>query len=163
MTHVVPNTPLAPQLEGGDAELLKYARSIQSSAVLELEGWFFRPVTREQPHPLAWYPDVERVEVLEGAAGGAIRIWGTDFRTQVLEDEDGEVELYEDIVCFVPLHVIRRPWAVLGYIGGQGESIMYRPAGAEEFEEVLSHYKLDVPYAPYDPFAHGGYEFVRFL
>ncbi len=166
MTHAhIPSVPLA-QLRGiGDVDLLKYARSIVEQAVLELEGWFFRPVTREHPLPLSWHPDLELDLELVGAAGGVVRLWGVDIRVREIKDERGEVvdsEEYEDIV-YPPLRIVRRPWGLIGFVGDLGQFIEYRPAGAEDFEEVLSHYKLDQDCAPYDPFAHGGFEFVRFL
>jgi hypothetical protein len=166
MTHAhIPSVPLA-QLRGiGDVDLLKYARSIVESAVLELEGWFFRPVTREQPLPLAWHPDLELDLELVGAAGGVLRLWGVDIRLRVIKDERGEVvdsEEYEEVV-YPPIRLVRRQWGLVGFVGDLGQFIEYRPAGAEDFEEVLSHYKLDQEYAPYDLYAHGGFEFVRFL
>jgi hypothetical protein len=164
MAHV-PSIPLS-QLRGqGDVELLKHARSIVEQAVLELDGWVFRPVTRTQPLPLAWHSDVERVQELEGASGGVIKIWGVDIRVREIRDKSGKIvdsEEYEDIVS-PPLRIVRRPWAILGYVGDLGQYIDYHPRGENRFEQVLSHYKLDQPHAPYDPFAHGGYEFVRFL
>ncbi len=166
MTHAhMPSIPLA-QLRGiGDVDLLKYARSIVESAVLELEGWFFRPVTRTQPLPLAWHPDLELDLELVGGAGGVLRLWGVDIRIREIRDKSGKVvdsEEYEEVV-YPPIRLVRPPWGVIGFVGDLGQHIEYRPAGAEEFEEVMSHYKLDQPHAPYDPFAHGGYEFVRFL